>query len=375
MDKSNELARKKSVAYFKHPYGKKMIVMSSSPSGHHIIVVGGSAGGIQALKMMLGHLPKGLAASFFIVLHSHERAPRNWAKFFSNECELPISFATHNQRIESGNIYLAPPDQHLLLSKDCVLLSSGPYENRCRPAIDPLFRSAAVTYGTHVVGVVLTGLLDDGSEGLNAVKRCGGFTMVQDPEDAAYPDMPRAALDRTEVDVVGTPQQLAQQLCRLTTVPPDCHPIKIPVDLQVEAKMSERVMSNMDMMTEFGEPVPISCPSCAGPLWERRNAVGDRYRCHMGHAFSARTLLIDQDEAVEKALWSAVRTLEERSRMLQRLANRAKATDRHTASSLFSNRARKATEEAQHIHAVIRDVIQGHAQYDSLTSRSDLIDG
>ncbi len=335
--------------------------------GHHIIVIGGSAGGAHALREIIRDLPNNLAASVFIVLHSHERAPRFYPQFLADASSLDVSYPTHLQRFEAGRVYIAPPNQHLLLRQGQMLLSSGPFENRSRPAIDPLFRSAAVGYHAHVVGVVLTGLNDDGADGLDAIKRCGGITMIQDPEHAVYPDMPRAAMERTQVDFVGTPPQIAQQIVRWTKIPPDGL-VEIPDDLYVEARMTERLMSNMNSMKEFGDPVPISCPSCAGPLWEKRNAVSDRYRCHMGHAFSSRTLLMDQDEAVEKALWSAVRTLEERSRMLQNLADRAKATKRHTTSSLYRGRAEKAKKEAQHIHAVIRDVIHGLAQHELMDS-------
>ncbi len=319
-------------------------------------MIGGSAGGSHAIKSIIRHLKPDLPAAVFVVLHTHHQAPPIYSRVFSDIGPLPAVYATHKQTIEPGRIYLAPPNQHLLVKKDRIVLSLGPHENLCRPAIDPLFRSAAVAHQVHVIGVVVSGLQDDGAAGLYAVKRCGGFTMVQDPDDAEFPDMPHAARECAEVDFVGVPERLAEQINRLAVTAPPDRTIDVPQDLQLEANIAERIMSNLEEMPKFGDPIFLSCPSCSGPLWLKKLPRGGTYRCHVGHAFSANTLLLEQDGRIEKALWTALRTLEERRRMLHSMLEQARVAEQFLTVEILSERAKQASEEVRNIQEALQDL-------------------
>jgi two-component system, chemotaxis family, protein-glutamate methylesterase/glutaminase len=260
-------------------------------AGHDIIVVGTSAGGLDALDQLIGQLPTDLAASIFIVQHM---APENsgvaLTRRLSRHRAFQAKLAVEGERFTRGRIYIAPPDNHLLLKKDRLLVRKGARENRSRPGIDPLFRSAAVAHGSRVIGVVLTGMLDDGTAGLIAVKRCGGLTMVQDPNDAAYGGMPQSALDNLDVDFCLPLADMGKVLVRL--VAKSYGKAKpVPGDIRTEAAIAERVLSDVEQVQGLGNQVPYNCPNCGGVLWEMTapKPKTKRYRCHTGHSFTGRT--------------------------------------------------------------------------------------
>src|SRR5688572_9307843 len=244
-----------------------------------IVVVGASAGGMQALKELAGALPATFSAPVCIVQHMAPDADATiLANLLASSGPLPCAVAKDKQRLKPGRMYVAPADNHLLIKHAAMIVTKGARENRYRPGIDPMFRSAAVSHGTRVISVVLTGNLDDGTEGTAAVKRCGGVTVVQDPKDAAYPDMPRSALS-AGVDHCVPMRELGILLDRLVrTRPGKRRPI--PQDIRTEAVIAERVLSDVEAVDSLGDQVPYNCPNCGGVLWEMDKSKTLRYRCH-----------------------------------------------------------------------------------------------
>ncbi|MBL1263418.1 chemotaxis protein CheB [Candidatus Methylomicrobium oryzae] len=294
-----------------------------STQGRDIVVIGTSAGGMETLDRLIGGLPDGLPAAIFIVQHLHpELTPlgllQKLGQYQAFECKL----AKDGEVFEQRKIYLAPPDTHLLVKENSLLLRRGAPENRYRPAVDPLFRSAAVAHGPRVIGVILTGMLDDGTSGLIAVHRCGGVTVVQDPDDAPYPDMPQSALNTGHVDYCVPVADMGPLLEKLVREIPRTSAV-IPEDIRIEAEISERVVAGIEEMGSLGNQTPYTCPSCGGMLWEMENPDEQRrYRCYTGHTFTSATLLDDQREKIEETLWIALRMFEERQNLQKNLAHK-----------------------------------------------------
>jgi two-component system chemotaxis response regulator CheB len=289
---------------------------------HDIVVIGASAGGVQALRSLVSALPAGLPATLFIAQHSRPDAQSLLPEILSRSGPLPAEAARDRSPFTPGRIYIAPPDHHLLVEADEMRVIRGPRENRHRPAIDPLFRSAAWAFGPRVVGVVLSGYLDDGAMGLWAIRTCGGTTVIQDPRDAMVPDMPLNAARTVEADYTLPLSEIAALLTRLAREeapdiarPPEAQGIKT----QVEFAKGNR---DIKAMNTLGKLSPFTCPACRGALWELESGEQLSYRCHTGHAFSSERLLGDQTTAVETALYSALRAVEEKSTALRRLAER-----------------------------------------------------
>lgn len=308
--------------------------------GHDIIVVGTSAGGLETLDALIGQLPTDLPASVFIVQHM---APDNSGDALTHRLSrhkaFGVQLAKEGERFKRGRIYVAPPDNHLLLKTDTVLVRKGARENRSRPAIDPLFRSAAVAHGSRVIGVVLTGMLDDGTAGLVAIKRCGGVTVVQDPNDAAYPGMPQSALDNLDVDFCVPIAEMGQLLATLVAKPHG-KTKPVPGDVRTEAEIAERVLSDVEQVNGLGDQVPYNCPNCGGVLWEMDASKVKRYRCHTGHSFTEETLLASQSEKIEEMLWISLRMFEERKNLLTSMGK----TTVHRSLKVFNRQRLRETE-------------------------------
>lgn len=291
--------------------------------GRHIVVVGTGEGGLETLDELVRQLPTDLAAPIFIVQHL---TPDDFGEALTRRLGRHTAFgaklATEGERVTPGRIYIAPPGNHLLLKAGRVLVRKGARENRSRPAVDPLFRSAAVAYGSRVIGVVLTGLQDDGAAGLIAIKRCGGVTVVQDPKDAAYSAMPQHALDRADADYCVPIAEMGRLLATLVArAPGKTKPV--PSDIRTEAEIAQRVLSDVAQVEALGAQVPYNCPNCGGVLWEMDLPDTKRYRCHTGHSFTAPALLASQSEKIEEMLWISLRMFEERKNLLNSMSKTA----------------------------------------------------
>ncbi|GAB3857506.1 chemotaxis protein CheB [Hymenobacter terrigena] len=296
----------------------------------YLIVVGTSAGGMPALAEFVAHLPATLPAAVLVVQHfAPDSNGQQLVERLARHTALPCRLPTDGEHLMAGTLYLAPPDRHLLAKDGSVphlLVTKGPRENHYRPAADALFRSAAVAYGTRVVGVVLTGMLHDGTAGLEFIKRCGGIAIVQDPQEAEFPSMPESALQNVDVDYVVPLSQMAFLLDEITHTPPPQRQPDIPEDLKQEAAIAERVVGDSMAVASLGHPVPLTCPDCGGNLWEVDQGKVLRYRCHTGHAFNAESLLHNSQQQLEETLWVALRMMEERKNLLTGMAVRGAGT-------------------------------------------------
>ena len=271
--------------------------------------------------MIVQGLPPDFGAPVCVVLHTSPQSPGILDSILGRAGKLPSAAAVTGARLRDGSVYVAPPDHHLLIEPGSVRLSKGPRENRFRPAIDPLFRSAAQVYGAGVIGVVLTGNLDDGTAGLWTIKQLGGITIVQDPEEALFPSMPTSALRQVEVDHVVPVQEIAPLLVRILERPAgDAPPEPAPTSLEVEMKIAAGQNAVDAGVEGIGEPSRFACPECHGVLLKVKDSGPSRVRCHTGHAYSARSLAAAVNDGIEDALWTAVRALEEGALLMQQLS-------------------------------------------------------
>ena len=292
--------------------------------GHDIITIGASAGGVEALKKLTRALPADLPAAVFVVLHVGAQSPPLLPSILEKSGVLPVFTAADNMPFKHGCIYVAPADFHMLVERKRLRVVRGPKENRHRPAVDPLFRSAAWAYGPRVVGVVLTGMLDDGTAGLWAVKSCGGVAIVQDPVDAEFPGMPNNALINVQVDHCLPLAKIAPLLDRLAREPVSTTPrAAVPEPIKTETEFT-KMAANIEDMSRLGAPSVFTCPSCHGAIWELEDGGLLRFRCHTGHAFSPESLLAEQADGLEDVLYSALRALEEKAVALRRIGERLK---------------------------------------------------
>lgn len=323
-----------------------------------IVVMGSSAGGLDALKRVVAPLPKAFPAPIFVVNHmSADGDASVLSRALSRSGELTCSPARDEEQFRPGHIYVAPADHHMLLEKEAVRITKGARENRSRPGIDPLFRSAAVAHGARVTGVILTGYLDDGTAGLNAVHRCGGICVVQDPDDADYPDMPRSALRATRVDHCVPLAELGALLTELVRREPGA-PVAVPEDIALEARIARRVLSDLPSVNELGHQVPFNCPDCGGVLWEIEAVESLRFRCHTGHAFTVDILRAAQESKIEETLWFALRMFEERKNLLQKMAD----LSNDTSSESMVERAEESEVHIERIRAMLKAGSQGKTQ-------------
>ncbi|MDP9079647.1 MAG: chemotaxis protein CheB [Bacteroidota bacterium] len=292
-----------------------------NPKTGQVIVVGASAGGLNALTALIQQLPKDFPAPVLIVQHiSADASGDVLLDALNRHGKLNCLHAVDGEPIKAGHVYLAPSDHHLLAGKDGHLhVTKGAQENRSRPGIDPLFRSAAVAFGNRVTGIILTGYLDDGTAGLIAIQRCGGTCIVQDPDEAQYPDMPKNALNQVKADYCVPVAEMGGVLAKLVVRKLNRRKA-IPKDIQREVIIAERVLSDLPSVNSLGEQVPFNCPGCGGVLWKIAEGSQLRYRCHTGHAYTAAALLAEQTKKIEETMWTALRMFEERKNLLTTLS-------------------------------------------------------
>jgi two-component system chemotaxis response regulator CheB len=316
------------------------------PATHDIIVVAGSAGGLEALSTLARGLPEGLPAAIFVMLHSSTYSRDNLlAHILRKIARVPVVAATDGLRIASGKIYCAHSGRHLILERGRMRLTLGPQENRARPSADALFRSAALRYGPRVIGVILTGLLDDGTAGLVAIKARGGLAAVQAPSDALYPDMPRNALRYVKADVCVPMVDMAGVLARLAERPAaDDRDFPVPAGMEADVRVSEGEIMPIDATQQQEGPSPVVCPECGGWMIARKEGSLLRFRCHTGHAFSPSSLIDGQSAEVERHMFSALRVLDEMYYIARELLERARAENRTEDIADLESRMHKATE-------------------------------
>jgi two-component system chemotaxis response regulator CheB len=327
-----------------------------------VVVVGASAGGVEALRALVGSLPADLAAPVVVVLHISRHAPSALPAILARSGPLPAVAAEHGAALQDGVIYVAPADRHVLVADGHLHLSLGPTENGHRPAIDPLFRSAAAEFGARSVGVVLSGTRDDGSAGLVAISDRGGVALVQDPGDALYPGMPSSALEhvrgagRHPADKLGV---VLDELLRDRSRAGD--PRARPSALLIEENRISAMVAEPDASSRLEGAVPsgLSCPSCDGVLFELPGEPAPRFRCRVGHAWSPASLTAEQTTEAEDALWVALRAIEERAALVRRLAARAEQHGQHRAAQYHRRRAQEAEEHAARVRALINTDVTG----------------
>jgi len=312
-----------------------------------VIVIGTSAGGIEALRALVKQLPAGFPASISVVMHTAPESPGVLDEILKRAGRLPAVIPKDRERMVPGHIYVAPPDHHLLLEPCILRVTKGPKENRFRPAVDPLFRSAAQTYGPRVIGVVLTGGLDDGTAGLWAIKRLGGIAVVQDPEDALVPSMPRNALSYVKVDYCVPLEEIAPLLVHLTSQRVvEEGEYKVPEEMDIEINIARDGHALESGILKLGEPSIFACPECHGVLLQLKEENRTRYRCHTGHAYSADSLLADISEKVGETLWSAVRALEEGALLMRHIADHLGGSQNGAIAETFIRKANDAQRRA-----------------------------
>jgi two-component system, chemotaxis family, protein-glutamate methylesterase/glutaminase len=328
------------------------------------IVIGASAGGVQALINLVASLPANLPAAVFIVLHIPADAPSLLPEILARDSRLPVAHAMNGEQIKRGRIYVAPPDQHLLIEKSHIRLVHGPKENLHRPSIDTLFRSAARWAGPRAIGVVLTGARDDGTVGMRAIKLRGGIAIVQDPIEATFPSMPMSVMQEITVDYSVSLREIGPLLDRLSRETIDEEgDFPLAEEVEIENRIAGQDMDAGELIANverLGKVSKLTCPDCHGALWEINDQDILRFRCHVGHAYSAESLNDGQSQMLEVALWSAVRALEEQMILAKRIVERARKANHAHAARMFERRAENANRNS----SVIRQLLLGNQKGD-----------
>jgi len=326
--------------------------------GRDIVVLGASAGGLNALRAVVGALPANLRAALFVCMHIAPDRQSILPKILSECGPLPARHPRDGERLRRDCVYVAPPDNHLLVGEHTVRVIRGPQENRFRPAIDALFRSAARAHGPRVIGVVLTGQLDDGTVGLKAIKDCGGVTVVQDPKEAEFASMPESAMRFTKIDHCVPLAEIPALLMRLIEETPGDAPSEVPAYVEVETKIAEQHMNTqefLDNVERIGSRTTYACPLCNGSIWEIEDGPPLRFRCHVGHSFTAEYFWAEQSQNLENALWSAIRIMEEKVTFARQFAKRL----RESKLAEIAERYEKSAQAIDGELSIIRDVIVG----------------
>jgi two-component system chemotaxis response regulator CheB len=318
-----------------------------------VLAIGTSAGGVQALIFLAKNFPRQFPAALLVTIHLPSRAHSTLDEILSWAGPLPAQFAREGDVLTKGRIYLAPPDRHLLLEGDRMSLGEGPRENNSRPAIDPMLRSTALCCGGRAIGVVLTGTLGDGASGLWAIRQGGGIAVVQDPKDAAFSEMPLTALNRAKPDHVASLDEMPALLGRLVQQPAgEARPLPRSVRYEVEVARSGR--TSMDNMDSFGRRSVLACPDCGGVMWEIDEEGLLRYRCHVGHTYTAEVMSLALDDGLRRALASALRALEERVALARKLHSEAVESGHRVLAENWAAKSRESERELDVIRSSIR---------------------
>ncbi|MCB7480142.1 chemotaxis protein CheB [Christiangramia sediminis] len=323
---------------------------------HRIILIGASAGGRLAVEKVLQNVSADINAAFLVVVHSSFDMISSFSKYLNQKIEMEVMEAQENMAIEKGKVYLGIPNQHMVVVNGKISNSNGPRENLFRPSIDVLFRSAAVAFGNRSIGILLSGRLNDGTVGLEAIKKCGGVAMIQEPETAEYSGMPLTAQKFVEIDYSANLEEIGDIIKELTDKPlPEKK--EIPYTLVRESEIATKIRSQVKTEDLLGEKVSLSCASCGGPLWKIKDTEIERYRCHVGHSFSQESLLLAQNENLEQTLWVCLRTLEEKKVLMLKIAENFKSKGSEQLARSYSDRIQEVDEHIDRLRQLmdIRD--------------------
>jgi two-component system, chemotaxis family, protein-glutamate methylesterase/glutaminase len=340
----------------------------SKPVKRDIVVVGSSAGGLPALIKLVASLPQDFEGAVLVVQHIPPYSTSQLHHILSREGPLQAVLAEDGETIQPGTIYIATPDHHLLIENDKAVVKRGPKENRFRPSIDALFRSAAYTYGPRVIGVVLSGVLDDGTSGLWSIKRLGGVTMIQEPADAMFPQMPLNALNQVPIDYSVPASQMAALLTRLTAE--QAQPASKLSKKEQKLMETEIVIAGQDNAFQMGiigmgELTPFTCPECHGALTQLKEGKIIRFRCHTGHAYTISALLSEVSTNVEAILWEAMQNLEETTMLLNRLGQHFQQEKQDQIAQVFLKKADFIKRQSQVVHDSVlkQEMLSGDIGY------------
>lgn len=323
---------------------------------NNIITIGTSAGGIAAVSALISTFGPDLDAAVFVVIHMSRNSMveiilGTIQRLTSLKCILPAD----QELIKNRTVYLAPADHHMLLEKGTIRITKGAYENHWRPSIDVLFRSAAAAYNSCVTGVILTGLLDDGTSGMYAIKRSGGLCMIQDPAEAEFPDMPNSVLQTVEVDYKVSVNEMGYILADLFSRE-SCIETEAPADVKLEAQIAKRMSSSMEDQEQLGDLTHLTCPDCGGVLVKVTNDAIPRYRCYTGHTFTEKTLEQEQVRGIEDSLWVAIRMLEERKNLLLNMARNEQSKNNGVSDSPKKDRAEEIMMHVDRLKGLLMEL-------------------
>jgi two-component system, chemotaxis family, protein-glutamate methylesterase/glutaminase len=321
-------------------------------SNRDIVAIGTSAGGVEALLYLAERLPASFPACILVTLHLSGQRKSILDELVSRAGPLPAKFASDGEPLRKGEIFIAPPNRHLLVEQDRLLLGTGAREHNARPAIDPMLRSTAVCCGPRAVGVVLTGTLGDGASGLWAISRCGGVSVVQHPGDAAFPEMPENALRIIDPDHVVRLRDMADLINSLVHQPVG-DKVKVPEEIRLEVEMARSRHTEMEEMDSIGRRSFLACPDCHGVMWEIDENGLTRYRCHVGHTYTAELMDIAVDENLRRAMSSALRALEEKVFLARKLQRQAAERGHHLVQNNWAERVREYEQELK----IVREAI------------------
>jgi two-component system chemotaxis response regulator CheB len=328
--------------------------MNELPADVRIIVIGASSGGLEAIRSIIKKLPRDFKSPIFIVWHISPENRSLLPEILNQSKTIPAAHAIDKEPIQAGRIYIAPPDKHLIIEKDIVRVTQGPKENRFRPAIDALFRSAANTYLNRVVGVVLSGALDDGTAGLWSIKRRGGISIVQEPWEAAVSSMPENAIEAVQIDYRLPASAMADLLIEISNqqqMGNISNKSKLPAqedkqtNLEVKIALDERIPD--ELVFSLGELSRHTCPECHGVLTAIKEGYNTRFRCHTGHAYSAESLLLSLHETIDNNLWSALRGMEETIFLLNYMGDHFSAINKPKLGSFYFRKAKETAGRVQ----------------------------
>jgi two-component system chemotaxis response regulator CheB len=319
----------------------------------NIIVIGASAGGFPIINKLLAGFSGKEDAAFIAVVHMSRKSNSGIiANTFQKNTALKCTVASDGMEIKKGHLYLALPDHHLMLKDSTLRINQGPHENKYRPSIDVLFRSAAVEYGHRTIGVILTGMLEDGTSGMWAIKRSGGICIVQDPAEAQFSDMPRSVLNKIVVDYQASIDEIPGIINELINKPLPAEKA-IPAELQIEADITEKMMSDINQLKKIADHSDFICPDCGGGLWAVKNDPLHRYRCHTGHVYTEKLLQELQDENIEESIWVAIRILEEKLNLLLLMARRESEVGEIEIAASHQKRVNEMTKHISRLKAFL----------------------